>query len=140
MKLKSNAVGVPLLLFFLVAVLVIALYSMRSFSGRATEHFKDDDKSWEAMLFTAPWCGFCKSLKDTESYANMKKNLKVTELNIDEPVNNKLMKELSVTGVPTLLVAKKRDNFSYEYVQFTGDIKDTKATTAFVNKHVNLGK
>ena len=71
----------------------------------------------ELILVKAEWCGHCKNFKDT--WANLQKTpellKKVNFTTLDADVNSNEIKQLQVSGYPTILI-KKGDQYT-EYTE-----------------------
>lgn len=57
------------------------------------------------VMFYAPWCGFCKTLKPEFSAAatELKPKYILSAIDVNRPENSIIRKQYNITGFPTLL-------------------------------------
>lgn len=69
------------------------------------------------IMFYAPWCGFCKSLKPEYSAAatELKGHSVLAAIDVNRPENSMIRNQYNITGFPTLLYYRNgRLKFQYE--------------------------
>lgn len=57
------------------------------------------------IMFYAPWCGFCKSLKPeyAEAASELKDEAVLAAIDVNRPENTVVRSHYNITGFPTLL-------------------------------------
>jgi protein disulfide-isomerase-like protein len=106
MKIFGYDVGVTPLLLALVAIIAVAI---------AAKYLKEgfDASEKNLVLYFAPWCGHCKTLKpewEKLSKAGIK-GVTISEVNADD--EKEKAKEAGVDGFPTIILYNKGEQKVY---------------------------
>ena len=65
------------------------------------------------VVILAPWCGYCKKLKESGVLNNLSKHIKVIEITDTHPQSNDIMKSASSEGFPTIILYRDNQFFKY---------------------------
>jgi len=83
----------------------------------------DSNKMITLLYFGATWCGPCKQLKDKLSHQDTKlsmPNLSVVYLDVDNSMNETLMKRYKIESLPTQIFIRLNDNIVKEVKRIEG--------------------
>lgn len=73
---------------------------------------KLDEKTFVAIL--APWCGFCKKIKESGVLEKLSKKIKVIEIDDKHPQAEDIMESANSEGFPTLIIYKNNNFYKYK--------------------------
>lgn len=74
--------------------------------------------------FFAPWCGYCKQFSPIWETVKSKhgKLIEMTEINVEDPQNAKLVKQYNITGYPTVFVVDGKHRLEYRGARTVKDL------------------